>query len=261
MLVLHAAPHPDDELIGAPATLMALRDAGHEVVNVACSLGRAEVADRRRAELEEACRRARFESLIVEHPLTDEPHAPRRARDEAERRLAAELRALLEERPYGLVVGPSPHDRHEGHELVGRAVRTALETGSGPDRWWMWALWGELPFPTTVVEYGEERLREIQFALEAHAGEVTRNDYRRLVSGRAQAETVLAAELVFGFGARGLPGPYAEATSEVVRDGGGWRLGAARALDPLDPFPPPAGPDLGWWLHASSFADRLGSGG
>jgi LmbE family N-acetylglucosaminyl deacetylase len=29
MLVLHLAPHPDDELIGAPATLMALRDAGH----------------------------------------------------------------------------------------------------------------------------------------------------------------------------------------------------------------------------------------
>jgi len=31
--VLHLAPHPDDEALGAPATLLALRDAGHRVIN------------------------------------------------------------------------------------------------------------------------------------------------------------------------------------------------------------------------------------
>ena len=40
MRVLHISPHPDDELMGAPATLMALRDAGHEVTNLALTLGR-----------------------------------------------------------------------------------------------------------------------------------------------------------------------------------------------------------------------------
>ena len=38
--VLAVSPHPDDELLGAGATLMALRDAGWRVINLAASLGR-----------------------------------------------------------------------------------------------------------------------------------------------------------------------------------------------------------------------------
>jgi LmbE family N-acetylglucosaminyl deacetylase len=228
MLVLHAAPHPDDELIGAPATLMALRDAGHEIVNLACSLGRPEDASTRRAELEEACRRARFDLVV------------------------GDLEALLAERPVDLLVGPSPHDRHPLHESVGRALVAAVEAGAGPDRLWLWGLWGALPFPTTVVEYDEGRLEEIQHALEAHESQVSRNDYRRLVAGRGMASTVLGGELVFGFGEPGLAGPYAELTTEVVRVGSGWRLGAPRALDPLDPFPEPTEREIGGWLHSRS---------
>jgi len=37
---LHLAPHPDDEILGAGATLLALEGAGHEVINLAVSLGR-----------------------------------------------------------------------------------------------------------------------------------------------------------------------------------------------------------------------------
>jgi LmbE family N-acetylglucosaminyl deacetylase len=257
MLVLHAAPHPDDELIGAPATLMALRDAGHQIVNVACSLGRAEDSERRRLELEEACRRARFELEIVREPLTDESQAEDERRDAAERRLAAELAGLLAGREFGLVVGPSPHDRHPGHEIVGRAVCRALESGAGPDRWWMWGLWGELPFPTTIVGFEQDRLDEILHALAAHTGELSRNDYRRLVEGRSRAATVLAAELVFRFGGEGVRATYAESTGEAVRTRDGWRLGAARTLDPAEPLPEPDGPPIGWWLHAPSAADRL----
>jgi LmbE family N-acetylglucosaminyl deacetylase len=231
MLVLHAAPHPDDELIGAPATLMALRDAGHEIVNLACSLGRAEDASTRRVELEEACRRARFE--LVE----------------------GDLERLLRDRPVDLVVGPSPHDRHPVHESVGRALVAALEAGAGPHRLWLWGLWGALPFPTTVVEYDDDRLEEIQHALEAHQSQIARNDYRRLVAGRGMAGTVLGGELVFGFGRPGLAGPYAELTTEVVRTESGWRLGAPRALDPLDPFPEPTQREIGGWLHSASPVD------
>jgi LmbE family N-acetylglucosaminyl deacetylase len=256
VLVLHAAPHPDDELIGAPATLMALRDAGHQIVNVACSLGRPQEMARREAELAEACRRAGFEHRVVEHPLVDVAHEPGPERDAAQSRLTAELTAMLGEPCLGLVVGPSPHDRHPGHELVGRAVRDALETGAGPDRWWLWGLWGELPFPTVVVPFGQRRLREIISALEAHTGELARNDYRRLVTGRSRAATVLAAELAFGFGHRGLRSAYAEAICEVVRADGEWRRGVARQLDAGDPLPPPAGPDLGWWLRMRSAVDR-----
>lgn len=232
MLVLHASPHPDDELLGAPATLMALRDAGHEILNVACSLGSPE----RLAELEDACERAGF-ALVV---LDEEPP------------LAGALRALCEERSPGLVVGPSPHDRHPRHEEVGRAL-----VELGPERLWLWGLWGELPFPTTVVEYGEERLAEIQAALSAHASQLRRNDYRRLVAGRSAAAPVLLAELAFGFGASGLDGPYAEATTEVVRDGHGWLLGSSRKLDPVDPLAEPTAIDIDWWLRARSAADGL----
>ncbi|MEA2420553.1 MAG: GlcNAc-PI de-N-acetylase [Thermoleophilaceae bacterium] len=228
MLVLHAAPHPDDELIGAPATLMALRDAGHEIVNVACSLGRPEEESTRRAELEEACRRARFE-LVVLDQLSELEGVVRRAE---------------------LVVGPSPHDRHPFHETVGRALVAAA-----PERLWLWGLWGALPFPTTIVEYGEDRLTEVQHALGAHASQVSRNDYRRLVTGRGLASTVLGGELVFGFGSEGLGGPYAELTTEVVRVGDGWRLGAPRVLDPAEPFADPTGREVDGWLHSPSAVD------
>ena len=60
-IVLHCAPHPDDEAIGAPATLMALRDAGWRVVNLACGLGDPGRRRLREAELREACRLAGFE--------------------------------------------------------------------------------------------------------------------------------------------------------------------------------------------------------
>jgi LmbE family N-acetylglucosaminyl deacetylase len=227
MLVLHASPHPDDELLGAPATLMALRDAGHEILNVACSVG----APERRPELEEACARAGFALVVLDEELP----------------VAEALRAVCEERSPALVVGPSPHDRHPRHEQVGQAL-----VDLAPERLWLWALWGELPFPTTVVEYGEERLAEIQRALEAHESQLRRNDFRRLVTGRGRAATVLLAELAFGFGSPGLDGPYAEATTEVVRSGAGWRLGAARQLDPEAPFAEPTEIDVDPWLRAAA---------
>jgi LmbE family N-acetylglucosaminyl deacetylase len=257
VLVLHASPHPDDELIGAPATLLALRDAGHEIVNVACSLGRAAQVERRRAELEEACRRAGFELVVLERPFVDEHKHDAATREAAERSLAGELRGLHAARPFELVVSPSPHDRHPAHELVARAARRALEAGAGPSRWWMWRHWGSLPLPTTVVEFDAERLHEISFALGAHEGELERNDYRLLVEARARATTFVAPELMYGFGAASLPGPYAESTTEVVREDGRWLLGAARSLDPRNPFPPPAGPDVTWWVQAPSVADGL----
>ena len=243
--VLHVAPHPDDEVLGAPATLFALRDAGAEVLNLCCTLGRAGDEARREAEVAEACRRAGFGLRVVGDPGAIE----------------GEVHGLLAEGGFNLVVSTSPHDRHPTHERVGRAVLDALDAGAGPDRWWLWGLWGELPFPTTICGFDAGRLAEVRAVLEAHAGELARNDFRRLLEGRAAAASILAAERVFGFGSRGLSLPYVEVTTEVVRGADGWRLGAARALDPSDPFPPPSEQAIGWWLREASAGERLRRGG
>lgn len=226
--VLHLAPHPDDELIGAPATLMALRDAGWRVVNLACGLGAPDQRVRREEELREACGRAGFELRV------GGPDA-----------LSAAIAAAIDEIEPAAVVSPCPQDRHPTHLRVAREAAAALEArGTRAPRWWMWALWGTLPRPTLATGFGLARLEEILAALAAHRGELERNDYRRLVRGRAEAAACLAPELLFGFGAEAGPGPaYAELLCELVAVEGGWRLGCPGWLDPDAPLRPPNGSD------------------
>ncbi len=244
--VLHLSPHPDDEAIGAGATLLALRDTGHHVINLAATLGSdAGERARRLQEAETACARAGFE-LVVHDPGRD---------------LAAAIRALIAERGADLVVAPSPHDGHPRHEAVGRAARDAVEEGRGadpPPRLWLWGLWADLPRPTLYHGFDEVLMRQATYVLEAHAGELARNDYGALIRARATANRVLGAERVFGWGAPGRDQPFAELLMEAVIGEEGWWATASRALDPARPFPDPPEPaaPIGWWLHEPSFTDR-----
>jgi LmbE family N-acetylglucosaminyl deacetylase len=191
--VLHLAPHPDDEALGACATLLALRDAGWRVVNLACGLGSDPSARAtRRAEVTEACRRARFELHVA-------------GSDDVDREVAD---ALARERP-ALVVSPDPDEIHPAHAAVGRAAERAR-----PARWWTWALWGRLARPTMLVPFGPERLAEILHVLEAHASQLARNDFATLARARAEAAAVLGPELIGGFGSPGISEPYAELLGE-----------------------------------------------
>ncbi len=252
--VIGVSPHPDDELLGAPATLMALRDAGWEVINLACSLGRARDRDRRRRELIEACRAVRFE-LVIPDGL-----APIGSGDDlglAQGILAAAIVEELNQSTARVIVGPSPHDGHHAHELVGRAIRDAVELRGEPIRVMFWGLWGELPIPNVFVPFDAARLREIQRALGLHAGELERNRYDRLLESRAAAAAVLGPERVFGFGAAGTGHEYAELLTDVGwSPSAGWRLAAPRVLDPNDPGEAD-GVDIGWWLHTPSVRSVL----
>jgi LmbE family N-acetylglucosaminyl deacetylase len=245
LTVLHVAPHPDDEAIGAPATLLRMLAAGHRVVNLACSLGRPDQEERRSREVAEACRRAGFELEILDPPL--------RLSGDDQQRLADEVRRRVEALGVGLVVAPTPHDGHPGHEVVGRAVRDALAADGAP-RLWLWALWAELPLPTLFVPFGEPELERATHALSAHAGEVGRNDYVELLRCRGVTSRVLGAERVFGFGEPGRDVPYAELLTEVAFAGGEWWAGSPRVPDPTDPLAAvPRDCPLGWWMNRPSF--------
>jgi LmbE family N-acetylglucosaminyl deacetylase len=254
--VLHVSPHPDDEVIGAPATLFGLRDAGHEVVNLAVGLGSSGQQERRERELREANVATGFETIVHDPPLAIS------AGDDlalAQRTLTGTVGRLLDERGFDLVISPSPHDGHHGHEAVGRAVRDALAaTPDGAATWWIWSLWADLPLPTLYVPFDDARLAGMLQALGAYHGEIARNDYPTMVRARAEANRVLGAERVFGYGSAAKPGPYAELLSEVVRQEGAWLACAPRMLDvarPLDGQQPQL--PFGWWLDGPSIADRV----
>lgn len=233
--VVHLAPHPDDELLGPPVSLFALRDAGWRVVNVAVTLGRPQQRERRLGEAAEACRRAGFE-LVVE-------------REPAE--------ALAELTP-DLVVCPSPYDHHPTHERVGRETLRAVLAGGAPSHVWLWAIYAEVALPTLVRSVDASRLREIEQALEAHTGEVERNDVRRLLRARAEIGAVLAVERVFGFGSPGRDLAGAELLSELALVDGRLRLCEPRLAD-ADELGEPGPLDVTDWLFEPSPTARFGS--
>jgi LmbE family N-acetylglucosaminyl deacetylase len=262
--VLSISPHPDDELLGAPATLMALRDSGWRVVNLACSLGRTEDRERRRAELSEACRRAGFDLAI---PDGIPPIGPDDDLAVAQTALATVIAETAAQIGATLLAGPSPHDAHHGHEVVGRAIRDAVQMRGEPQRVIFWGLWSDLAMPNVLVRFDAARLAEIQRALAAHAGELARNRFEQLLAARAAANAVLGPERVFGYGAAGTPDDQ-DAFAELLTDtrwspGAGWRLASPRELDrsrPLTPWPaalPDHGIEIGWWLDAPSVSTRV----
>ena len=196
-------------------------------MNVAAGLGSREQSRRRAQELSLACEASGFELQIAEGP------------DSEEALFEFVLAAVAEIEP-ALLIAPSPHDLHPRHELVGRVAVSACEHVRSrfvvPQRLWLWGLWADLEFPTLLVGFEEERLAEILRCLEAHRGELERNDYRRLVRGRAEMNASLGPERVFGFGTAAPSLGYVELLTEVELAEGTWRLGTRRWLDPQDPF-------------------------
>jgi LmbE family N-acetylglucosaminyl deacetylase len=206
MRVLHISPHPDDEMLGAPAALMHMQSQGAEIVNLACSLGRPEQTGRRAEEVGEACRRMGWELLFPE----DMPSL-RSGDITAETEEAAVAVLARYTKDFDVIVSPSPRDGHPAHELLGRAVGRTLP---GHACWWQWGLWADLPHPTLFVPFGEEEMEKIIWGLRAHAGELQRNDYQKLLRARAEMNAVLGPERIWGWGVGGSDTPYAELISE-----------------------------------------------
>lgn len=245
---LHLSPHPDDEALGAPATLLLLLDRGWRVVNLACSLGRQEDHGRRRRELMESCRRLGVEAQIVQPPVALSLGAGDDL-DAARRELAGAIGAALERFAPTLLIGPARTDAHPAHALVAAAAGDALARRPAPSRWWQWSLWSDHPSPNLVTQMSPEHLETATHALDAHAGELARADYRTLLRARAEVAGAVADERVFGFGslrarpASAAPGPaLAELLCDLERTGGAWRPRPPRVLDAAGPLSIPIPP-------------------
>jgi len=122
----------------------------------------------------------------------------------------------------------------------------------------MWGLWSDLPIPTILHTFEQPVLKSITMALAAHASQLARNDYGRLIVARAQATAVLGPERVFGFGTPGIAVPYAEVLCEAVPRAGRMMLGAPRMLEADAPLLAPTAKDLSGWLRATSPRDQVG---
>lgn len=234
MTVLHVSPHPDDELLGAGATLSLLQQSGWTVVNLACSLGRPVDYERRRAELKEAADRSGYRTIIA-----DPPAALSRTDNmgEARKRITVELTRVLQTFAPAIVVSPQPYDGHHGHEIVGQTVQDVLRKEAlGGLLWWQWGWWRELPRPTLYVPFEEDILKRVEYALAAYEGENARNDYLAAYRAKATLQPVLGSERIFGYGTgRASASPYAELLTENLWDGTTWLPGSPRILHPEHP--------------------------
>jgi LmbE family N-acetylglucosaminyl deacetylase len=254
--VVHVAPHPDDEALGCPGALLHLLDRGWQVVSVIASLGFPDQHQRRRAEFEEASRRANFVPVFLEPPLGISLHDDL---GQATDRVAAELPGIVAAHAASVVVSPSPHDVHHGHETVARGVQRAMDALPTSVRWWMWGIWGDLPTPNVFFPFGEPALARMLHILEAYEGELERNDYRHLLTGRGASNAVLGSERVFGFGSRAAsPLPYAEVLTEVRRVGNRWMASEAHHLDQGPLLDERFNVDLTAWMDAPSVHQLVG---
>ena len=232
--VLHVAPHPDDESVGAPCTLLRLRDAGARVVVVACGLGRPADHGRRRRELAAACATGGLELLVREPPAAlgsgDDLAA-------AERVLAPWIAGLVERTGAALVVSPHEHDAHPAHEAVARAVAAGALASPRPPVWWSWGFWADLRAPTLLHPCPAPLVERAAAMLSRHTGELARNDYVAVLRAAGRRAAGIGVERVLGFGSPALDGvEHAELLTERYPTASGWRLGEPRIVE--RPHPP-----------------------
>jgi LmbE family N-acetylglucosaminyl deacetylase len=245
--VLHVSPHPDDEAVGCPAALLALRRYGNKVTNLVTSLGHPPDHDRRRAEVAAAADIGGFELLIDDDCVHGEA-------EHFESNVAAAILAVAAQTDdHLLLVSPSPHDNHPRHEKVGRAVASAARDLGPRAVWLMYAVWGSLPLPTTYYAFGEDEMLSARALLGAYSGEIARNDYNQLVYGRSIASTTLGMEQIFGFGAsQKWEQAYTELYTEVQYSGHAWRAAQPRQIVAAAPVATVFERDISEWIVTTS---------
>ena len=221
--VVYCAPHPDDECLCGGLPLRLKLEAGARVTNVAVTLGSdATQKERRRRELESACRALGFDLVVPQGGTADGPlgfdrvnlKTRNNATDEWEEKVRILSEILDHEKP-DVVFAPHDDDfntTHVGtHYLAFEALGAHIERGErGPLPLIETEFWHQLAAPNLMVGLTAETVAMQLVAATEHGGEMARNPYHLLHAGRLMDGVRRGSEVVGGQGAAAQPFTFAE---------------------------------------------------
>ena len=176
---LMIGPHPDDNLLGAGGSTMALHEAGERVEWLCVTDGRACIApaEERRAmaerRLEEERRCAEFLGVADLHLLAIEED--RLLEGEPSERAVAAIARLLENGPFDCVYVPWVLDTHPLHRYCAHLAAHAMERAGYRGAVHSWAIGSFLP-PRLIVDITRFLDRK-QEAMRCYASQLAFRDY------------------------------------------------------------------------------------
>lgn len=208
-VVLMFSPHPDDECLIGALPLRLKQECGARVINVAVTLGHAHQQERRRREVEAACRVLGFELLVPLQGRAFVDIFPEvRPSDPAQwESWCAELAGLLWQYRPQAVFAPHAEDFHPAHIgvhlLVQEALRRVLPEQEGPIALFETEYWHPQAAPNLLVGVRPETEALLLQAIACHAGEVERNPYHLRHPARMIDNVRRGSEVVMGRGSAG----------------------------------------------------------
>lgn len=219
--IIVCSPHPDDEaLIGAMPLRLRVEN-GANVVDCAITLGsNAGQKQRRKRELESACRALGFRLLIPETdsgPLGfDRVNQDTRQnrRDEWNAKVEILAEVFAREKPDA-VFAPHAEDfntTHIGtHFLAAEALEAYVKkSGRAPVPLFETEFWHQMFAPNLMVGVSAETVATQLMATAEHGGEVSRNPYHLRFPGRMIDNVRRGSEVVGGQGGPARAFPFAE---------------------------------------------------
>jgi len=185
--VLVFAPHPDDEVLGAGALLVFLRENGYNTGIVYLTSGSdPEMMEKREKEAAEVCRELNAGPVFFRL---------RRKENGEFNRGVERLTGILRSFRPRLVVMPQDGDSHPAHEfshsLISGALNRTLFTGTIME----YGVWAPVSSPGLFLLFDEEGMKKKMTLLSHYASQLEKNRFGHAFTGLNRYYGVLSAEL------------------------------------------------------------------
>lgn len=192
------SPHPDDEILAGAPLALRFRKEGCRVINVAMTLGRVHQRERRRAELEGACKHIGFELASFGTWGFESVSELLRGRPEWGAHVKSISRFLQDEFPRVIIVHHA-RDWHPDHQGTALMVRDAIADARWTGFLFEAEYWREMEGPNMMLEVDPVDLSLMLEALSFHKGELERNPYH-LRWPALLSNNVRRSEIILGRG-------------------------------------------------------------